>query len=85
MLEIRKVREIRERDRKFYIKSAGGGKSMLLSTRKLNKVWRAIKGNEQHTTSPKTKEIFSRTAFVVQTLLISSKRHTTADNNTQHG
>ena len=62
-------------------KSTGCGKSMSLPTRELNKVWRAIKRNGQHAKSPKTKAMFSRTTFVVQTFLIASKLHTTVDNS----
>ena len=51
-------------------------------TRELSKVWRAVKRDEQHTTSLKSKEMFFRTTFVVKTYLISSKLHTIRDNNT---
>ena len=52
------------------------------NTTKFGKV---VKRKQQHATSLKTKEMFYRTTFVLQTFLIANKLHATWYNNTQQG
>ena len=55
-----------------------------LRRREHNKVGKVVKRKQQHATSRKTKEMFYRTTFVLQTFLIASKLHATWYNNIQH-
>ena len=55
-----------------------------LRRRDTTKFGKVVKRKLQHATSLKTKEMFYRTTFVVQTFFIASKPYATRYNNIQH-